>query len=345
MSGTSKTRKRISFKKNTYVNTNSSSIGSKLLDALHKLEEKEGCPQFLTVIAHEADVNFDSARPIIRRLKRDGKVFQRYPRGPYSLKQCHVPTHGVAGNIGAYGVCPRVQNWDLRVEDVKVSAGLAVDDYEIPGTGVGVCIRYGWKRKRVTVRVSCSDGLSLRECKLVVREIQRRVSEVLKCYVDIYDFEVKGFELLNDYDGVRLDLVKCATVRTFLGLLEKIYQKDYGVRHEIKAQGPISLATFYAMVHGGPAVSSIMAANFMLVNEVKRLFEQQKRMNEGSQFMLPTMKGLVDGTQRIVNRLEAVEKQTHLTTNEMLSSPAAASMVASMVASCVHGDLNEESLD
>jgi hypothetical protein len=227
----------------TYVITSSSVPRlQQVYEALKQLEREDDHPYFAKEVSEKAQVPFSTTRKALRTLLRQNhqnQVFQEYPRGPYSTKRRNVPTYGVAGHIGAYGVClPRVQNLRLVVEGLCVGTGKPTLDWSVGDVRFEVV--FGWKRGKVSATVSCDDGLSYRELCFAVLEFERRVREVLGSVPD-FRVEAGSYEFLRDFPGLRLDGVQSITLTAFMGILEKLYNKPgVGLRHEVKSSVPVS---------------------------------------------------------------------------------------------------------
>ena len=294
-----------------FSRTSSSGNRKNVLEGLKRLEAKEGCAQPPWKIAKYLGMKHGTVKRILRELHRSNLVGQLFPRGPYTA-QVNIAAHGAGGNIEVYQVLPRVQNVDFRVDCLCVPCGLPDDCYDVGGLGVRVV--YGSRCSRVTGRLSCAVGLSYLELELAFREVARRIGDVLRCRVDVDSILVTNLEWLKDYTGVRLEGVKCMTARTVLGLLERIYNKDYGVRHEVKVEGEFPLPTFYAMIHGGVNPANIVTTNFMIVKEAQKIVEELREERGIALQMVPLVKDLYtrfiqpDVAEKLDARLTSVEQ-------------------------------------
>jgi len=295
----------------TYVITSSSVPRlQQVCEALKQLEREDDHPYFAKEVSEKAQVPFSTTRKALRRLLRQNhqnQVFQEYPRGPYSTKRRNVPTYGVAGHIGAYGLClPRVHDLVLVAGGLRVPRGLPVLDWGVGDVRFEVV--FGWKRGRVSAVISCDDGLSCRELRFAVLEFERRVCEVLGS-VPEFDVDATRYEFLKDYLGVEVDGLKAVTLTNFMGLMEKVYQKENCLRHEVKSNVPVSLATLEALMQGGMSTATLQQFNYVLVKDVSKVLEEMRRWGEEARFLVPTVKGLYDATFRLVNQQEVLEKQ------------------------------------
>lgn len=294
------------------------SFDSVVYNALKELEEENQVSQFAERIAEKAKVNFSTVRGILRKLQSRSLVFQEYKRGPYSAKPFNIPTHGVAGNTEIYPVLPRVQNLVLVSEELSVPKGLPSLTYSV--VDVNVKIIFGWKRRQVSAIISCDEGLSYRELCFAVNDFKQRVHEVLES-VPEFSVKAKNYEFLKDYLGIRLEGIQSITLTTFMALLEKLYNKEIGLRHEVKGSVPIPVETLIALMQGGVSAANLQQFNFLLVKQNQSILEFHKRMAEETRFLLPTVKALYDGTQRILHNLNDLDKRLREVEGSRLLSP------------------------
>jgi hypothetical protein len=289
-------RKTVISESATYVITSGSLPRlQRVYSALKQLEREDDHPYFAKEISEKAQVPFSTTRKALRTLLRQNhqnQVFQEYPRGPYSTKRRNVPTYGVAGHIGAYGLClPRVQNLRLVVEGLCVGCGLPVLDWSVGDVRFEVV--FGGKRGKVSATVSCDDGLSYRELCFVILEFKRRVCEVLGSVPD-FRVEAESYEFLKDYLGFRLDGLKAVTLTSFMGLMEKIYQKENCLRHEVRSSVPVPVETLQALLLGGVSAATDRQYHFIIAERLERVVAELREDKAVSLTLVPLIKDLYD---------------------------------------------------
>lgn len=125
--------------------------------------------------------------------------------------------------------------------------------------------------------------------------------EFVKAKLGVEDekaIEVRTFELNVDHKGVQLDGVKSVTLRGFRGAFERFYNKDkQTLRNEINLQRPLTVESAYALLKGGVTPYNIFQANYLLVQEVRRLFEAVKFGNRTQAEFLQLLKVLLQKFQ------------------------------------------------
>jgi hypothetical protein len=278
-----------------------------VLVALKTLEKQDHCGHFAKEVAEKAHLSFPSTRGALRRLLRRNLVFQSYDRGPYSTERFNIPTSGVVGepNLGNEGL--RIHDLVLKAEGLEIEKGLKPLRFSVADVKVNVI--FGSKRGKVTGFIRCDDGLSYREFCFVVSEFERRLRDALGFGPEL--FVVAGrLEFLKDCPGMKLEGVNCITLASFKGLWEKIYNKNYGLRHEVGVSIPLSIATVRALMMGGASAANLQQFNFMLVRQNQQVLEYQKHSMEVTRFTVPTLKAMFDAMQIVLRRLENLEEQT-----------------------------------
>jgi hypothetical protein len=152
--------------------------------------------------------------------------------------------------------------YDLRVEDVRFR------------------FSHGVKRRKITVRFSCDDGLDFRGFVFAIELIRSYVLRFYGFEPSESELHVVSCEFNQDYQGLRLDGVKCLTVSDLKGVLERIYQKKENlVRSEVKVK-KASVETIYALLKGGVTSYNIVQGLYTLVKKVENLVEGIKYLNQ-----------------------------------------------------------------
>ena len=217
--------------------------------------------------------NYSSVRSCLSRLVKRGLVVRPH-RGFYKWTNASDIGYGVGGTL------PRIHNLILTYKVPKHVGDAPLKEKKIKIGDVSLRLVYGEKRRRITIWVSCDDGLNAREFRLCLTLIRLYISKLYGFNPTEDELEVKSCELNEDYLGFRLDGVKSLTVSAFDGWLERIYQKHQKVvRSEIKGK-QVSIDALYTLLKGGVTPYNIVQGQFMLVKEVQKLTDAIKFNNE-----------------------------------------------------------------
>lgn len=238
-------------------------------------------------ISRKAHVNHSTTRNYLRKLLDRNKIVQ-----PYKGAYCSKTTHGMI-------FVP------LRFHNIVVTAGACwlgfSDDVVEWVGGVKVRVQFGLQRRKVTGRISCDVGMD----KHAVLFALNRFFDIVKRRSghDLDVVTVKTMESNRDFQGVRIDgSIKCLTKKGLFGVIERIYQKEESVvRVEQKTVKPMRLEEFEALLHGGVPHYNIEQGQFVLVQEIRRLVEAQKFVNEQVAMLARAVKALVDADVRRQN--------------------------------------------
>lgn len=203
-------------------------------------------------------LNHNTVKVYCRQLLGNDKI-QNPIYGYYKLTQS---TYGMGNGL----VGPRVH--DLRLVWCVGEVGVVPSVSRVVG-GVSVGVVFGRKRGKVSATVGCDGGMDFDTVCFVVDYVRRVVWERAGINLDSVPCSV-CCEFNEDFQGVRLDGVKCVTVKSFLGGLERIYNKGSGVRSEIKVD-KTDLPSMYAMLKGGVSYSNLLQTQFQMMKKMDRL--------------------------------------------------------------------------
>lgn len=222
-------------------------------------------PLFPKEISSITGLKRSTVRVYLRQLLRQGLVRQPF-RGIYVIN----PTHGV-------GKPPRIQNVWLKVSRVAIPRGIS--EYKKSFGKVRVRVIFGAKRGNITAVLSSDSGMDLTVCTLAIECLKTAVKDSLGISITNRDICVRNCEFLEDYVGMRLEGLNCVTVESFLGSLERIYNKGAGLRSEVKVK-PDSLESIYTLLKGGVTPYNVMQGMYALVKKVDDLTTTLKFQNE-----------------------------------------------------------------
>lgn len=259
------------------------SMKDKILDFLSHSE----LPLSPFSIAKALNFKPSTTRARLSELARQGLV-ERVTTGLYSI----TPTHGVGS--------PRIQNFlavaspepALTLDRLKRLEALGLVSYtgreyqhiykfsgppEGPEGEVILRLIFGLKRNKITWSIKAPLGLDLYGFMMawgLVRCLLARARVKIPG-----DFMIRNYELLHDRFSVTMEGVKALTLQDFKGNLEKMYNKDYGVRREIRATDPRPIQELMAFYQGGLPSFMIAQASYDIAREVQRNTEAIKRLN------------------------------------------------------------------
>jgi hypothetical protein len=249
-------------------------------------------------IAKSLHFKGSSTRARLSELSHQG-LLERVGPGLYSI----TPRDGV-GN-------PRIQNFlavahpspaltQARLKRLE-GLGLVRFDgreyqhlYEFQGPPQGdegqviLRLRFGLKRNKITWSIKAALGLDFYGfmfCYGLVKCVLARCGIVIpeEGPVDPEKpalFLVRQAEFLHDRFSIAMDGVKALTLRDFQGNLEKIYNKDYGVRREIRATDLRPVHELMAFYQGGLPTFMVAQASYDIAREVGRNTEAIKYLNK-----------------------------------------------------------------
>ena len=216
-------------------------------------------------IAFLAKTNHNTTRSYLRRLKEKDKVEQPYPQ-VYVAKTTHgivedlVRVHNLVLSVGAPGLVRGVRKFEGWFGAVKMR------------------VVFGSRNERITGFVSCDSGMDLDKFAFAVDKFKAVVFE--RTGAKISDGEIKPvtIEINDDKQNLRLDGVKCVTVKDLRGFLERIYNKADGVRSEVKVK-PQSIEHIVALFKGGMTPYQILQGQALTNKKLDNLDDTLKQTN------------------------------------------------------------------
>lgn len=249
-------------------------------DRIMRIFQKDNRDYTAYELASLAKIPKTSVYSTLHRMMNKGLV-RRVERGIYRAN----PTIGV----GDISEPMRIQN--LRIiadsmdgEPVRVPGWLEyrpyvgfVCDLELPGLGGGeedvVRLRFqiGRKRGKLTFTVRAPLGLDLYGLQFALWWLGERLVEYgftgsVGWVVD------RGTEMFRDYPDVDLDALgsRAITLGEFNGWVEKIYQKVYGMRRELRLDRQTSLDAILAVTMGGFSAGQVLGMNALAIREMEK---------------------------------------------------------------------------
>lgn len=267
-------------------------------------------------IAKETKIKPPSVRSAVARLLKDGQI-QRVYYGAYRI----TPALGVGRRK-----TPKLQNLQFVAEGVKLGASnrLLKARGFVYGRGVGwvwsreldpvgsdegfrLAVQLGRKRGKVNWTVKAPLGLDFygfRLCCWMVADVLSSIGVVFEDFDEF--FIARNVEYLFDHFGVSLEGVKAFTVRDVDGLLEKYYNKIYGVRHEVRDSRPTKLENVVALVSGGVPVNQVISGVGLVHEDIKGLTAAMKGQSRTNLDKDKMVGALVNANLKLIDRIDAL---------------------------------------
>jgi len=184
-------------------------------------------------VAEGLGLNPRSVRARLSELRRRGRVVRPF-HGFYLIDE-------VDG-----GVLPRVQNL-VVVGDVVCGCVVEHERVERVWGGLRVFVEFGVRFNRVSWVLACGGGVDLVGLRLC-RAFVEALVECRGLVVGVWF--VHNVEQLRDFMGVRLDGLSCLTLDALDSFLEKVYERDCGVRREVRSSRVRGLDELVGLLQG-----------------------------------------------------------------------------------------------
>lgn len=289
---------------NSKLSQNYNSYGGKLQRILSFL--KDNAPQTVTPleIAQHTKLNVNTVRVYVRCMAARGVICRPF-YGHYTVSPttpATIPTDVVGGagdefvGVGAHRRWHGrgVHNLILGV-DMPRGVDLGGEDVFEFGGGVKIRFQYGRKRRRITIWVSCNGAtpIDVGSFPFVVTLIKDKL--LLKTGYEFGDLgiDVVSFELHEDFNTMRMEGVKSVTLKSFTGMLERIYNKGGGLRSEVKGRVD-NVASIYAALKGGVSTYNVLQLQYMVLQRLEALVQSVKFQNENMQNLFGVVQRLLE---------------------------------------------------
>ena len=247
-----------------------------------------------------------SVRSCLWRLLRENYVVRTH-RGFYRWSNVARPRDGV-------GKPPRVHNLILSLKPPNNVKNPERKEYrsKIDGDNVEIRLCYGEKRRKITVWISCDEGLD-------DRKLDETLDRIWSIISDFYHFKpsedkvmVVSYELNKNYTACRLNGVKCVTLKDFRGWINRIYQKGQDVvRCEVKGKN-IRLDQLSKFLREELTPYNVSQDLFTLTDRVEKLTKAIKFQNRLILDILGLIKDsifrILDGISDMKRRIEDLSK-------------------------------------
>lgn len=160
-------------------------------------------------------------------------------------------------------------------------------------------IQLGVKRNKITWRIRAPLGLDYYGIMFAYGLLRCTLARIGQD--PGLEFMVKNIELLDDKVGTRIEGIQAVTFTDFKGNLEKLYNKAYGVRREVRDTEARPASEILALYSGGLPSFMIAQASYDIARRVQensenigRLASQVFDQNKINQAILEALYRLLD---------------------------------------------------
>lgn len=245
-------------------------------------------------IARKLSLKEGTVRPTLRLLLHKGLVLQPYP-GAYCDKiTWEVRFHPVAiHNIRLHFLTEEVlESWETT-ENIG---------------GVKVFVHFGSERRKVSGLISYDRGMS-RAAAMLAIDRWLAIAET-RLGREIKDLVLTSLEVNRDQAGIKLEGgVHCYSKKVLRDVLERVYEKEEGVRHEYRIAKNMTLTEFDQIFNKGLDQVLGVASNLDNQMQLQEVKEAQKFMNRR---LLETQDSIRAIERKIVNQVQESEKVREL---------------------------------
>jgi len=207
---------------------------------IFKLLTKSAIPISPNQIYHDLNmeegkkpVAYGTIRSLLRRMKARGVVKQ--PEGTYTY--CDKLTYDV-----------RIRPLAVHNLRLHFDAGESLEHWEVTEQfgEVKVYVCFGSERGLVSGRISCDRGMNRDACMLALDKWTDMAEKHLGR--EVKDIVLTVCEVNRDSPGIKLDgSLHCATRQVLKNVLERVYEKEDGLRQEFRIQKNFTIAQFDEM--------------------------------------------------------------------------------------------------
>jgi len=281
-------------------------------------------------ISDDLELNYNTVRGVCSKFVKDGRFIR-----PYSRHYTIAETHGV----NTTKIPLRIQNLDAIVHPIPritrpfleegQKQGLLVlngrtfehvYEYPCPSGKNEVTrhrIRFGVTNNKITWTIKAPLGLDYDALMSAYGYVKRIIHEMGFTILETDDinsnyprcFVVIKFELLRDIMDTRLELEKCITFSSFSGVIEKIYNKTYGVRHEFRYNRPTSMTEITALMYGG-LPNLISAQSIFQINQsIDKFTKAQKYIPNKLNELVERINVFGEIQYKLLDKVDSIERK------------------------------------
>lgn len=200
------------------------------------------------IIAFYTGIKHNTAKSILRKLKREGKI-KIHPenRGMYLLVEKN-------GDIPVFNF----QNTILLHEADNLESDKTITISNSLNNAMKYRIVIGAKTKRICMYISSDYPYSVPSLFFAADIFQRVIKDFTGMKPGFNQIWVKQIELNTDYIKYRLDGIQCVTLDTLCSQY-KLYNKENFLREEYRLKIPFTADFFGRMIRGGSIATEVIA--------------------------------------------------------------------------------------
>lgn len=222
-------------------------------------------------IALNLKANRNTVRARLSELRKKGMVLREF-KHHYTI----TITHGVTP--------PRVQNLQVKAkvpvrDEHRGPPGSGYKESVLKMGDLSVILQFGYQNQQVNYQVSTPRGLDLDGFRAVHVAVGKHLQFMGYDSPGPDEWKVIEYELLFGHSSVKMEGVKALTWRALDGSLEKYYNKDLGLRREIRPSTEIPVQDLEHLLQGGMAQYQVTQRLGLIAKMIGDSIESQKNNN------------------------------------------------------------------
>jgi len=237
-------------------------------------------------LAREIGLNHNTVKAYLRELESLGIV----KRDVYGWYRVVKTTHTLPE--------PKLQNFVLSYKIPNEREVNSVDTtYDVKIAKLHFTI--GKESKQATGHVSAEPPVSVKEAHLISEIFKVLILKEIDYIPNAEEIYFKTVEFNWDYFGIRMDGINCITLLTINGLVEKLYNKPYAVRHEIKGAIPFNSDNLLILLNNGVMCNNVLSSIDMLDKRISNIEKNTSKIGT----VIPKLLNIIE---KLKNRKEYV---------------------------------------
>jgi len=271
------------------------------IEEIYDYIRKQDRPITPREIAENTGLPPKNVRARLSELRTKGKIARAF-HGHYTCDRIHGGRD--VGEVAFGGV--RVQNLHVVSQRLVKRIGRhEVLEKEWLGVGVDntgylkVVVEFGVSLNRVNWRLVAPEGVDLHGVRLARAYVEALLEA--KGFSD-FGWNVSNLEQFRDFMGVRLEGLKALTLDNLDSTLEKMYQKSYGLRHEVRTSKLMGMDEMQALIQGGVPTMNIVQGVNLMVQEVRNQGDVQHKLMDYIAALTESVKANTEAIYRMVDK-------------------------------------------
>lgn len=278
------------------------------IERIYEYIRKADRPVTPLEISDALNINRKTTRARISELRKTGKIARAF-HGHYTCDKVHGGREFAEVAFGGvrvqnlHVVSGRLSKRVVRAERVeKEWAGVGADN-----TGfLKVVVEFGVSFNRVNWRLVAPDGVDLHGLRLARAYVE---ALLMGRGFGGFGWMVRNVEQFRDFMGVRLEGLKSVTLDNLDSTLEKMYQKSYGLRHEVRTSKLMGLDEMQALIQGGVPTMNIVQGVNLMVQEVRNQGDTMRRMMDYMAELNKSVKANTEGVYRLADHYDELSRK------------------------------------